>query len=69
MAQSVMVSLNTLVIADQPVPQAAWIASGKIRDNITFAADDSAVDLTRVSEVIEACGLSADLASFEAGDQ
>lgn len=51
-----------------PVPQHAWAQSGTIRDNITFSSNAEDVDLGRVHEIIEACGLSTDLTSLTAGD-
>ncbi|WVQ66384.1 uncharacterized protein L199_004564 [Kwoniella botswanensis] len=46
------------------VPQQAWVQSGSIRDNITFFADSQDVDLRRVAEVIDACGLRSDVEAW-----
>ncbi|WWC95482.1 hypothetical protein V866_002346 [Kwoniella sp. B9012] len=46
------------------VPQQAWVQSGSIRDNVTFFADSQHVDLRRVAEVIDACGLRSDVEAW-----
>jgi ABC-type transport system involved in cytochrome bd biosynthesis fused ATPase/permease subunit len=50
------------------VPQQAWVQSGTVRDNITFATDSALVDDARVKEVIKATGLQADLDMWQDGD-
>ncbi|WRT69551.1 uncharacterized protein IL334_006538 [Kwoniella shivajii] len=50
------------------VPQQAWVQSGTIRDNITFSADPACVDIARVNQIIDACGLRPDVAMWPDGD-
>jgi ATP-binding cassette subfamily C (CFTR/MRP) protein 1 len=52
---------------DALVPQDAWILSGSVRDNITFGASTGDIDVERIEQVVEACGLSPDLAGMSAG--
>ena len=53
------------------VPQQAWVQSGTIRNNIafTFSENPEDVDLNRVNEVIDACGLRPDVDMWPDGDQ
>ena len=46
--------------------QESWVQNETIRDNILFGSE---IDETRYRKVIHQCGLSADLALFEAGDK
>ncbi|WVQ79499.1 hypothetical protein IAT38_001598 [Cryptococcus sp. DSM 104549] len=49
------------------VPQHAWVQSGSIKDNITFAGTDS--DINRVNEIIDACALTRDVKMWPDGIQ
>lgn len=49
------------------VPQAAWIHSGTIRDNITFSAASEDIDAVRSKAVIVACGLESDVRGMPNG--
>nr|XP_019009246.1 uncharacterized protein I206_05894 [Kwoniella pini CBS 10737]OCF48027.1 hypothetical protein I206_05894 [Kwoniella pini CBS 10737] len=51
------------------VPQQAWVQSGTVRDNITFASRENDVDQTRINETIFACALQSDIENWEYGDQ
>ena len=50
------------------VPQQAWVQSGTVRENILFGCDLANQDLSKVNEVIEACGLAPDVAQWQDGD-
>ncbi len=50
------------------VPQHAWVQSGTIRDNITFSSRPEDVDVDRVNEIIDACGLRPDVNMWPEGD-
>lgn len=47
------------------VPQAAWIQSGSIQDNITFGSGEA--DEAKLASVSHAAGLQDDLANFQDG--
>ncbi|EIW71607.1 hypothetical protein TREMEDRAFT_27765 [Tremella mesenterica DSM 1558] len=51
------------------VPQHAWVQSGTIRDNITFASKPEDVCPDRVNSVIDACCLRPDVEMWADGDQ
>ncbi|OCF34449.1 cadmium ion transporter [Kwoniella heveanensis BCC8398] len=50
------------------VPQQAWIHSGSLRDNITFSAPTSEIDLERLKFVQDACALRNDIDGMVQGD-
>lgn len=43
------------------VPQAAWVKSGTVKDNITFSAQADMIDEDKLKTVIEATGLRPDI--------
>ncbi|ORY22828.1 ABC transporter type 1, transmembrane domain-containing protein [Naematelia encephala] len=51
------------------VPQHAWVQSGTVRDNITFAAKPEDVDGPWVEQVIDACALRTEIDQWADGDQ
>ena len=51
------------------VPQHAWVQSGSVRENITFCGNTNEVNVERVDEVIDACGLRPDIDMWQDGDQ
>ncbi|WWC65952.1 uncharacterized protein I303_108574 [Kwoniella dejecticola CBS 10117] len=48
-------------------PQSAWIRSASILDNITFSTDIKNVDMDRLEETIDACGLRPDIEALTSG--
>ncbi|GFS03367.1 multidrug resistance-associated protein 5 [Elysia marginata] len=59
---------GTVTVAGRPVayvPQQAWLTHGTLRDNILFGEP---FDQKRYNQVIQACALSEDFASFACGD-
>ncbi len=64
-----MVSVNDKLTPPLAVPQHAWVQSGTIRENITFSSKPEDVDMARVNEVIDACGLRPDIEMWGDGDQ
>jgi ABC-type bacteriocin/lantibiotic exporter with double-glycine peptidase domain len=66
MALSRLESDVCVYAADWPVPQEAWVQSGSVRSNITFAAPFAA-DESRLANVVRASALDEDLRSMAEG--
>nr|XP_018260210.1 uncharacterized protein I303_07127 [Kwoniella dejecticola CBS 10117]OBR82368.1 hypothetical protein I303_07127 [Kwoniella dejecticola CBS 10117] len=51
------------------VPQQAWVQSGTVRDNITFASNEVDIDQKHIDETVFACALQTDIENWEQGDR